>query len=127
MPQGSVLGPLLFLLYINDLHKSICHSSVFHFADDTSLLYSNKNLRKLNKHINHDLSLLCHWLRANKISLKANKTELILFRSPKKIISKTFNFKINRQKISPSSSAKYLGVMLDEHLTFEKSYQNINT
>ena len=119
VPQGSVLGPLLFLLYINDLHKAISHSSVFHFADDTSLLYSNKSLKKLNKHVNHDLSLLCHWLRANKISLNADKTELILFRSRKKVIPKSLNFKINGQRILPASSAKYLGIILDEHLTFE--------
>ena len=57
VPQGSVLGPLLFIIVINDLHKSVKHSQIQHFADDTNLLYSSKSMKKINKHINHDLSL----------------------------------------------------------------------
>ena len=82
VPQGSVLGPLLFLFYINDLHKAIKFSTVHHFADDTNLLVVGKNLEDVQKQINRDLKFLCTWLRANKISLNASKTELIIFRDP---------------------------------------------
>ena len=95
VPQGSVLGPLLFLVYINDLHKAIKYSTVHHFADDTNLLVVGKNLEIIQKQINRDLKLLCNWLRANKISLNASKTELIIFRDPRKKIQRELKIKIN--------------------------------
>ena len=78
--QGSILYPLLFLIYINDFNKVIKYSDEHHFADDTNVLLSDKLLKKINKHINHDLKLLNIWLRANKTSLNDSKNEIILFR-----------------------------------------------
>ena len=80
VPQGSVLGPLLFLIYINDLHKAIKFSTIHHFADDTNLVVVSKSLKSIQKLMNLDLKNLCKWLKANKISLNASKTELIIFR-----------------------------------------------
>ena len=64
------------------------HSKVRHFADDTNLLYINKSLKKINRKINHDLSRIVHWLRANKISLNTSKTEIVIFRPSQKVIKK---------------------------------------
>jgi hypothetical protein len=115
VPQGSVLGPLLFLIYINDLHKAIKYSEAYLFADDTNLLHINTNLNKLQKEINIDLKSLCSWLLANKISLNKTKTVLIYFKKPTTMIP--FNrIKINGLKLCPSNSVKYLGIYLDEHL-----------
>ena len=83
VPQGSVLRPLLFLIYINDIHSATNYSDIHHFADDTNLLYSSKSLKDINKKINFDLKNIVHWLRANKISLNTSKTEIILFRTKK--------------------------------------------
>ena len=81
VPQGSVLGPLLFLLYINDLHNSVRYAKTYHFADDTSVILSSTSLEILSKRINKDLFNLSNWLKANKLSLNVKKTELVIFRS----------------------------------------------
>ena len=73
VPQGFVLGPLLFLIYINDLHKTILYCKVHHFADDTNLFHTNKSVKNLNKLVNHDMKQLNNWLSANKISLNVEK------------------------------------------------------
>ena len=65
VPQGSVLGPLLFLIYINEIHNSSAKFSFFLFADDTNLLYADANLKSLEKTANRELLKVCYWLNAN--------------------------------------------------------------
>ena len=116
VPQGSGLGPLLCIISINDLNKSVKNSKVHHYADDTSLLLTEKSLKEINKQVNQDLDLICRWLRANKISLNTSKTEIIIFRSEQKQITKHLNFGISGQKINTCSKVRYLNVILEEHL-----------
>jgi hypothetical protein len=132
------LGPLLFLIYINDLHRSIKNASTSHFADDTNLLTISEPTRPTRKHpnrkpihllqsrVNRDLRGLNYWLTANKISLNAAKTELVIFRKPS-VKCPTTNIKINGQKISPSSSIKYLGIYLDEFLSGSAHCDQLHT
>jgi hypothetical protein len=118
VPQGSVLGPLLFLLYINDLHNAIKYSTTRLFADDTNLLIKGKNLKKMKKHLNYDLAQLCDWLKANKISLNCDKTEMIIFRHPNKKINYDLKIKVNGKRLQMSPYVKYLGIYIDEHLNW---------
>ena len=126
VPQGSVLGPLLFLIYINDLHSRINHSNVYHFADDTNLLNISPTIKMMNKKLNADLKALNNWLLANKISLNNGKTELIVFRnnttSPAEL-----KIKMNGTKLTPSNVIKYLGVFIDEKLNWKFHLTQLST
>ena len=119
VPQGSVLGPLLFLIYINDLHQTIKFSKTRHFADDTNLLIKNKSLKQLKKQLNYDLSKLVSWLKSNKISLNTSKTEMLIFRHPNKRITYDLKIKIDGKRIYPSKYVKYLGLLIDPHLNWK--------
>ena len=117
VPQGSILGPLLFLIYINDMNRAFSHSTVHHFADDTNLLYSDKNLNNLKKIMNNELKLLFEWLCANRLSLNCDKTEFIIFRPSQKVCQRTI-LKLNGHKIYESNKIKYLGILLDPNLSW---------
>ena len=124
VPQGSVLGPLLFLIYINDLHSCLKHSEATHFADDTNLIQIGKFIESLSLTMAYDLSCLSTWLSASKIALNAAKTEIIVFRNRLRPIGE-INIIFDGHKLNPSSSIKYLGVFLDEHLNWNKHISDL--
>ena len=82
VPQGSVLGPLLFLIYVNDMHRSSKKFDFYLFADDTNLLYAEKDLNKLEFVVNEELLKLCEWLNSNKFSLvsKSNFVKAFIYK-----------------------------------------------
>ena len=127
VPQGSVLGPLLFLVYINDLYKCVIYSKVYHFADDTNLLQSDNSLKNVAKRMNFNLKNLSQWLKANKLSLNFSKTELIIFHSSSKKIDHSLKFKLDGKRLTATSSVKYLGVLLDDHLIWSKQINYVTT
>ena len=79
VPQGSVLGPLLFLIYINDIYNSSKKLSFYLFADNTNLLYADKDLKSLESVINIELQRVCNWLNANKLTLNTKKVQFCHF------------------------------------------------
>ena len=118
VPQGSVLGPLLFLLYINDLHEHCKLAEVFHFADDTSLLFPlSANLTDVQK----ELDVVNKWLQSNKLTLNLSKTELQCTKS----IQNALLMQGNELKLV--DVAKYLGLYIDSKLSFKDHVAHLIT
>ena len=97
-----------------------------HFADDTNLLYSSNSLKQISKYVNHGLKLIAHLLRANRISLNVDKTEIVIFRPKRKEITKNMKFRVSGQKIIPKTPDT---VRIYKHSEVEQMvfFQNLNT
>ncbi|KAK1898792.1 putative RNA-directed DNA polymerase from transposon X-element [Dissostichus eleginoides] len=120
VPQGSILGPLLFLIYANDM-SSACDCNLFLFADDSALLVSGKNKLQVEKTLSSELGRICTWLADNKLSLHLGKTESILFGSKIKL-SKTdgFSVTVGDNIVTRKDEITYLGSILEANLPVTK-------
>jgi hypothetical protein len=127
VPQGSVLGPLFFLLYVNDITTCLTHQKVTLFADDTSVLLHNKDLSKLKKESEDTLSKLYDWLICNKLSINWKKTNYLIFHHKNRLIPNDLNYiKLNNDNmIKRVEHTVYLGITIDEHLTWEKHIRKL--
>ena len=124
VPQGSALGPLLFLLYINEIYNSSKDLDFRRFADDTSILFANKNIDFIERVVNVQLAKVAEWLLANNLSLNISKSNFRII-SPKKVI-KTINVSINNKKLKQENHAKYLGIIIDEKLNCKQHIKQVN-
>ena len=121
VPQGSSLGPLLFLIYINDLPNCLSVASPKLFADDTNITVAADSLTELENKINLDLDNLNRWLVANRLSLIVAKTDFMAIGSHQRIRTsrnEEINVEINgKSAITRVHKVKSLGLLIDEHLT----------
>ena len=119
VPQGSVLGPLLFLIYINDL-ANVSKVLKFHlFADDTNIFDSSSCFEELQSTVIKELKKVSKWLQANRLALNIDKTNFTIFHSAGKLIPYTPIIKINKKPLTCDNFIKYLGVILDPLLSWK--------
>ena len=114
----------LFLIYINDLNQAIKFCKVHHFADYTNFLHFNKSVAKLNKFVNQDMKNLTVWLNASKI-LNVEKTEKVIFKHQRKKLDTEIKIKLNRKRLYPSQSVRYLGIKIDQNLNWKDHINDI--
>ena len=121
VPQGSVLGPLLFLIYVNDLPHCMPSSKAIQFADDTTVYVSGRNIPELYKTMNTDLTILTDWFYANKLSLNVSKSNYILFTKHRNdsIVDK-LSLKISGDTILRTNCFKFLGIYIDQNLSWNE-------
>jgi len=124
VPQGSILGPLLFILYINDIVKSSQLLTFIIFADDTNILYSHKDLNTAISTLNNELSRIQLWFKCNKLSLNIKKTNFMYFRNVHSPQIQC-NILIDDIPLVEKQSTKFLGIEIDCNLTWNDQINNI--
>ena len=126
VPQGSIIGPLLFVLVINDLPTHLDNCGTLMYADDTVLFYSSKDVKKIQYALMKDIDKINNWLEENSLFLNKKKTECVLFGTGARLNSvEDFTVYVQGTPITRVLEYKYLGVTLDETLSWNAHVRSI--
>jgi hypothetical protein len=126
VPQGSVLGPLLFLLFVNDLPRVIQGAEVVLFADDTNILITAKNILSLNEKIQNVKNQIEKWFHENRLIINTEKSKVLFFRGSRSIQSTRPLFCLNNKEVVCSVDVKFLGICITEDLSWVTHIQYVS-
>ena len=124
VPEGSLIGPLLFLLYVNDLPSAVLGTPTL-FADDTCLMLKPSNLSTLQSNLNYQASCLIDWCKSNKLTINPQKCHVLLIPSKLNKTSSNFVVKLDDTFIKAENCVKYLGILIDSNLNFRFHLEEI--
>ena len=124
IPQGSVLGPLIYLLYVNDIMDCDIASDLSMFADDTSMVAHGKVLADVVSQVNHDMTKLTGWFNANKLSVNLDKTKCMFFSKNAHEDCKLPILEVNGIQLKFVNKSSCLGTVLDNTLQFNDHIKN---
>ena len=129
VPQGSILGPLLFLIYFNDVADCIENSNIIMYADDTVLFLPGNSIKAIEEKLTNDVTLLADWFEENEliINLKQGKSEVMLFGTPQKLsrLDDSLNISYRGNSITVTMEYKYLGIQIDSTLNLNSHFENV--
>ena len=120
VPQGSVLGPLFFLLYVNDMGRACRELSLVLFADDTNIFAEDRNAESLFSKVNQGLQGLSTWFKCNRLTLNLKKTEYVFFRGPGDQSPDDLSLSVGAEEIRRVDGARFLGIWVDERLNWNE-------
>ena len=127
IPQGSCLGPLLFIIYMNDFERCLQGAVPNLYADDTSITCSSTDSASLQRNIEIEMANVAEWMRQNRLSLNANKSEFMVIRHSRQHnnLEKRNEIEVSQEKIGRVTKTKYLGLNIDENLSWNDQYKKV--
>ena len=118
VPQGSILGPLLFVLFVNDLPAVLERCQILMYADDTVVYFTARDAQEISRTLTNELAKVNEWLMHNSLFIHQGKTECVLFGTGPRLANANFHVKLDGKELTRVAEFKYLGVILDESLTW---------
>ena len=125
VPQGSILGPLLFIIYINDICNTSDIISFCLFADDTSLIYSHRNVDSAILNLNTEMEKISTWLVANKLCINLLKTNYMIFCPRQRKYTQSVSLILNGIELQRVSNTKFLGIKIDQNLSWKSHINDV--
>lgn len=126
IPQGSIIGPLFFLIYLNNINQIGLTGNLTLYADDTCLFYFDKSIPNIMKDAQRDLNILNEWLKFNLLTINTSKTSFMIFAAKYKPIPEYTTLAINNEIIQQTNKEKYLGLWVDHKLTWKLHIDHVN-